>query len=60
VPPKSKQLKIVEIMSQFDDFIDSTQGAISRCQDLRSALLSDLLSGSHEIPTAYDKNIGAA
>lgn len=60
VPPKSKQLKIVEIMSQFDDFIDSTQGAISRCQDLRSALLSDLLSGSHEIPTAYDKIIGAA
>jgi hypothetical protein len=37
--------------------LDST---ITKSQNLRSALLSDLLSGNHEIPTTYDKLIGAA
>jgi len=60
VPPKSKQLEVVEIVTQLDDFIDSTQGTINRSQDLRSGLLSDLLSGKHEIPVTYDKVIGAA
>jgi restriction endonuclease S subunit len=60
VPPVSKQLEVVEIISQLDDFIDSTQGTINRSQDLRSGLLSDLLSGDHEIPASYDKVTGAA
>jgi restriction endonuclease S subunit len=60
VPPISKQLEVVKIITQLDDFIDSTQGTINRSQDLRSGLLSDLLSGVHEIPASYDKVIGAA
>jgi restriction endonuclease S subunit len=60
VPPKSKQVEIVEIVTQLDLLIDSTQGTINRAQDLRSGLLSDLLSGNHEIPTSYDKVMGAA
>jgi type I restriction enzyme S subunit len=60
LPPKSKQLEVVAIVTQLDDFIDSTQGTINRSQDLRSGLLSDLLSGEHLIPSSYDKVIGAA
>jgi restriction endonuclease S subunit len=60
VPPKSKQLEVVSIVTQLDDFIDSTQGTINRSQDLRSGLLSDLLSGEHEIPASYDKVMSAA
>ncbi|CAB4781558.1 unannotated protein [freshwater metagenome] len=60
VPPISKQLEVVKIITQLDDFIDSTQGTINRSQDLRSGLLSDLLSGVHEIHASYDKVIGAA
>ena len=59
VPPKSKQLEVVAIVTQLDDFIDSTQGTINRSQDLRSGLLSDLLSGEHLIPSSYDKVMGA-
>ena len=60
VPPKSKQLEVVSIVTQLDDFIDSTQGTINRSEDLRSGLLSDLLSGEHEIPASYDKAMGPA
>ena len=59
VPPKSMQLEVVAIVTQLDDFIDSTQGTINRSQDLRSGLLSDLLSGEHLIPSSYDKVMGA-
>jgi restriction endonuclease S subunit len=60
IPPKSEQLEVVAIVTQLDDFIHSTQETINRSQDLRSGLLSDLLSGEHEIPVTYDKVMGAA
>jgi type I restriction enzyme, S subunit len=60
VPPISTQLEVVTVITQLDHFIDSTQGSINRSQDLRSGLLSDLLSGEHEIPASYDKVIGDA
>jgi type I restriction enzyme S subunit len=60
IPPKSKQLEVVAIVTQLDDFIESTQETINRSQILRSGLLSDLLSGEYEIPASYDKVMGAA
>jgi hypothetical protein len=33
---------------------------MNEAKRLRSGLLSDLLSGEHEIPASYDKVIGAA
>jgi type I restriction enzyme S subunit len=60
LPPLVEQKRIVEIMSVFDNQIEALDSTIAKTQNLRSALLSDLLSGNHEIPTTYDKLIGAA
>ena len=60
LPSIKEQEQVVSIISEFDSLIDSTENAISQAQNLRSALLSDLLSGEHEIPASYDKVIGAA
>lgn len=59
-PPLAEQRKIVEIISVFDNQIEAIDLTITKTKNLRSALLSDLLSGNHEIPTTYDKLIGAA
>jgi hypothetical protein len=43
-----------------DEVIQSTEQAVEDTKNLRSGLLSDLLSGEHEIPTSYDKFLQAA
>jgi hypothetical protein len=43
-----------------DDVIQSTERAVVDAKSLRSGLLSDLLSGEHEIPASYDPLLGAA
>ena len=60
VPPKSKQLEIVNLISLFDGEIAQSVRVIDETKQLRSGLLSDLLSGEHEIPASYDKVMGAA
>jgi len=60
LPPIEEQERIVEIVSSMDDVIHSTEQAVTDAKNLRSGLLSDLLSGEHEIPTSYDKFVGAA
>jgi restriction endonuclease S subunit len=60
LPPLTEQERIIEIISSMDKVADQTQLAITEAQNLRSGLLSDLLSGEHEIPASYDKVIGAA
>ena len=60
LPPLAEQIRIVEIVSSMDDVIQSTEQAIADAKNLRSGLLSDLLSGEHEIPESYDKLMGAA
>ena len=50
----------MEIVSSMDDVIQSTEKAVVDAKNLRSGLLSDLLSGEHEIPKAYDSLLGAA
>jgi len=60
LPSIKEQEQVVSIISEFDSLIDSTENAISQAQNLRSALLSDLLSGEHEIPASYDKAMGPA
>jgi type I restriction enzyme S subunit len=59
-PPLPEQKRIVEIISVFDNQIEALDSTIAKSKNLRSALLSDLLSGNHEIPSTYDKLIGAA
>jgi type I restriction enzyme S subunit len=60
LPPLPEQKRIVDLMSSMDDGISATEKLISETKQLRSGLLSDLLSGEHEIPTSYDKVMGAA
>jgi type I restriction enzyme S subunit len=60
LPPMAEQQQIAEIVSSMDDVIQSTEQAVADAKNLRSGLLSDLLSGEHEIPASYNKLIGAA
>ncbi len=60
IPSPEKQLEIVNLISLFDSEIIRTTRVIEEAKKLRSGLLSDLLSGEHEIPASYDKVIGAA
>jgi type I restriction enzyme, S subunit len=60
LPPLDEQKRIVEIVSSMDDVVQSTEQAVVDAKNLRSGLLSDLLSGEHEIPASYDSLLGAA
>ena len=60
LPPPPEQKRIVEIINTIDEFISQTELTTSKAQNLRSGLLSDLLSGEHEIPSTYDEVMGAA
>jgi type I restriction enzyme S subunit len=60
VPPLAEQKRIVDLISSMDDGISATERLISQTKQLRAGLLSDLLSGKHEIPASYDKVMGAA
>jgi restriction endonuclease S subunit len=60
IPSQIKQLEIVNLISLFDGEIAQSVRVIEEAKLLRSGLLSDLLSGEHEIPVTYDKVMGAA
>lgn len=60
VPPISEQRRIVDLVMSFDTLLAKTDAALSFSKGLRAGLLSDLLSGSHEIPQSYDRFLGAA
>ena len=60
IPSQEKQLAIVNLISLFDGEISQSVRVIEEAKQLRSGLLSDLLSGEHEIPVTYDKVMGAA
>jgi hypothetical protein len=47
-------------VSGIDEVIRSTEQAVADAQTLRSGLLSELLSGAHEIPESYDRLLGVA
>jgi restriction endonuclease S subunit len=58
--PIAEQQRIVDVVSSMDDVIQAAEGAVVEAKNLRSGLLSDLLSGEHEIPVSYDELLGAA
>ena len=60
LPPLHDQETISKLITTFDDTIRTLSVLINSAQNLRSGLLSELLSGDHEIPASYDKVIGAA
>ena len=60
LPPLVEQRRIVDVIESVDGAIAAADAGAADARDLRSALLSDLLSGDHEIPESYDKFLGAA
>jgi type I restriction enzyme S subunit len=60
LPPMSTQQRIAQIANSMDEVIQSSERAVIDAMNLRSGLLSDLLSGEHEIPVSYDSLLGAA
>jgi restriction endonuclease S subunit len=60
MPPENLQLEIVEIVSTMDKVTAQTEAAINKATHLRAGLLSDLLSGEHQIPSSYDKAMDVA
>lgn len=60
IPTIEVQKELASVINEFDNFIIKLTRQLHSGMDLRQALLSDLLSGDHEIPASYDKVIGAA
>jgi restriction endonuclease S subunit len=60
VPSKASQQRIVDIISSMDTLIRETESTMDLAKSARFGLLSDLLSGEHEIPAAYDRFLDAA
>lgn len=60
IPPLPKQLAVIEVSDAYNFAITHAEDAISAAKLMRSGLISDLLSGDHEIPASYDKFLGAA
>jgi len=60
LPPRPEQERISGIVSAYDSEIRQISHTLSRTANVRAALLSDLLSGEHEIPVSYDQLIGPA
>lgn len=60
VPPLSRQKMISDLIEEMDIHASKIRDSLNRSQKLRSSMLSDLLSGEHEIPASYDKVMGAA
>lgn len=68
LPPLSEQKRIVDLISSVDFYIEALSKSSVKTTEstsllgsaikLRSALLSDLMSGKHAIPTGYDAIIG--
>jgi len=53
-PNIEEQLRIVQIVESIDEVVRKTEQSMAKAKLLRSGLLSDLLSGEHEIPPGYD------
>jgi type I restriction enzyme S subunit len=60
IPKIEVQRELASVINEFDNFIIKLTRQLHSGMDLRQALLSDLLSGEHEIPVTYDKVMGAA
>jgi type I restriction enzyme S subunit len=60
LPSIEFQEEIVDSLDAITRTEKKLNGLASKVQNLRAALLSDLLSGNHEIPTSYDQLLGAA
>lgn len=54
LPPLDEQRRIVATVESVDDALDAARATADALRELRSNLLTVLLSGEHEIPSSYD------
>nr|WP_241731259.1 MULTISPECIES: restriction endonuclease subunit S [unclassified Dietzia] len=54
----TEQEDVVRPLVAADSAVSTSQSALDRLRDLRSSMLSVLLSGEHEIPETYDQFLG--
>ena len=55
LPSLSEQRQIVDLIKSVDSHIGALHACVDLASGLRTGLLSDLLSGRHEIPASYDR-----
>jgi restriction endonuclease S subunit len=60
IPPLAEQKRVVDILSSMDEMVTEVERTLKESRNTRSALLSNLLNGKHEIPISYEKVMGAA
>ena len=60
LPPLDEQRRIVDIISTLDDEVAALKSTARTARTMRVGLLSELLSGNHEIPSTYDRLLEAA
>jgi len=60
LPPLAEQRRIVDVIESVDSAITAADVAVADARNLRAGLLSDLLSGDHEIPQSYDRIMESA
>ena len=60
IPPLRTQKEIASLIGAWDNLIEECENNLNSSQNLRVSLLSELLSGEHEIPASYDEFMGAA
>jgi hypothetical protein len=60
LPPLDTQKEIVRTVAPLDESVRRSVDVAARAKDVRSALLTDLLSGTHELPASYDRFLEAA
>jgi len=60
LPPIDIQKEIGSLANSFDALVLSTEQTLAVAIELRAGVVSELLSGAHEIPESYDRLLGAA
>ena len=58
--PEGERIKVSLAILESDSFIEQSRQLLFSAEKLRSSILHNLLTGTHEIPVGYDNIIGAA
>jgi len=59
-PNETERRSLASLLKSVEDNTETLDQNLAATKNLRSSLLHDLLSGKHEIPSTYDKAMGAA
>jgi len=58
--PEGERARVSLAILETDSFIEQSRQLLFSAEKLRSSILHNLLTGTHEIPASYDKVMGAA